>query len=303
MARAFTAAGRQALVPEVPLWTALQVRPSEAEPSIRAALAWIDEDAGLPADRVGVMGFSVAGTWALEAAAGELRDRFRAVAAMAAYGDFRRMPQAMIHGEHAWDGHTYQQRPDPYGRWIMGANLLPQLPAGTYGREASRQAAAEALQQLAVTAARHGAPADAPVYDPLIRQLRRTLPPAVLPTWDLLAPASDQPNPEAASGRALADAFADTALEGCPELDPAGRVADVTARVMLFHGRTDRLVPLTESLRLASLLPARARTQTTISQLVGHRKLTSGQGIRHPILLTKEGRGFVQFVRAMLSAV
>ena len=72
MARAFAAAGRRALVPEVPLWTSLRVRPSEAEPSIRAALAWIDEDAGLPAARVGLMGFSVAGTWALEAAAGEL---------------------------------------------------------------------------------------------------------------------------------------------------------------------------------------------------------------------------------------
>ena len=72
---------------------------------------------------------------------------------------------------------------------------------------------------------------------------------------------------------------------------------------MLFHGRSDRLVTFTESLRLASLLPARARTHTTISQLVGHRKLTAGQGIRHPILLTKEGRRFVRFVQTLLSAV
>ena len=222
---------------------------------------------------------------------------------MAAYGDFRRMLQAMISGEHAWDGQTYHHQPDPYGRWIMGANLLPHLNGDTYGRAADRQAAAEALQQLAVTAARHGAPADAPVYDPLIRQLRRALPPSVLPTWDLLAPASDQPSADAASGRALADAFADTALDGCPELDPAGRVDGVTARVLLFHGRSDRLVPFTESLRLASLLPADARTQTTISQLVGHKKIAAGQGIRHHILLTKEGRRFVQFVRALLSAV
>ena len=41
MARALSAAGHLALVPEVPSWTALRVEPAETEPSVSSALRFL----------------------------------------------------------------------------------------------------------------------------------------------------------------------------------------------------------------------------------------------------------------------
>ena len=51
----------------------------------------------------------------------------------------------MVGGEHEWAGRRYRYDPDPYGRWIMGANLLPMLEGAEFGSLADRSQAAEAL--------------------------------------------------------------------------------------------------------------------------------------------------------------
>jgi dienelactone hydrolase len=69
MARALAAAGHLALVPEVPSWTALRVDPRRAGPTVRSALRFLVDCRRADRGRVGLMGFSVAATWALEVAA------------------------------------------------------------------------------------------------------------------------------------------------------------------------------------------------------------------------------------------
>src|SRR5688572_21960252 len=85
LARSLPAAGHVVIAPDVPSWTDLRVDPRDAEPTVRAALARLDECPELDRSRIGLMGLSAAGTWALEVAAGELAERLRAVGALAAY--------------------------------------------------------------------------------------------------------------------------------------------------------------------------------------------------------------------------
>lgn len=70
----------------------------------------------------------------------------------------------MITGEFVRDGRRGMYRPDPYGRWIMGANLLPLLEGDAYGTRSEREKAAAALSRLARTAGRNGTLAREAVY-------------------------------------------------------------------------------------------------------------------------------------------
>jgi dienelactone hydrolase len=303
MARSLAAAGHLAVVPEVPTWTALRVDPRQAEPTVRAALALLGDWPRVDRARVGLMGFSVAATWGLEVAAGRLGPELRAVVGMGGYGDFRRMLRAMVTGEHEWQGRHYQQAPDPYGRWILGADLLPAVADETYGAKQEREAAARALHRLACTAGRNGAPAQAPVYDPLIGQLRETVPVGALGAWDLLAPDSRQGIPDRRQGCALADALAEAGLKAYPELDPTGRLKELTVPTILLHGRSDALIPFTETLRLASELPPAVRRAVTITRLVGHAKTAQARPPRSPLALARELRQFAWTVGRILGSL
>lgn len=301
MARALAAAGALVIVPEIEAWRALRVRPAETAAAIADALAAIDRTRRLPGRRVGLMGFSVAATWSLEVAAGPLAPRFAAVVGMGGYGSIEHMLVAMITGEHAWEGRPERYRPDPYGRWILGAELLPVLDDDRFGSAADRAAAGEALWRLALTAGRHGAIADAPVYDPLNAQLRAALPATAHPAWDLLAPLSVAEAPDRPAGRALASALAEAGARVAPELDPAGRLAGLTAPTLLLHGRSDRLIPWSETLRLAALLPPHVRRRVEITRLLGHTKATEANRPRAPLALAAESWRFARFIHACLA--
>jgi hypothetical protein len=302
MARALAAAGHTALVPEIPSWTALRVDPREAEPVVRGALLLLIGMPGVDHRRAGLVGFSVAATWALEVAAGDLGDDLRAVVGVGGYGDLRCTIRAMITGEHEWRGRRYRYAPDPYGRWIVGADLLPRIDDNAYGTHEERKAAAGALHRLAHTAGRNGALAREPVYDPLIAALRETVPVGALPAWDLVAPMSGQPVPDPSAGRALADALAEAGLRANPELDPAGRLRAATANVILLHGRHDRLIPFTETRRLARFLSPRQRPTVTITALIGHAKTAEAGPPRSPVALAREVWRFARTIRRILAS-
>lgn len=302
MARALAAAGHFAVVPEVPSWTRLQVDPREAYPAIRSALALLRSMDEADMRRVGLMGFSVAATWALIAAASELGGSLRAVAGLGAYGDLRRMLRAMVVGEHDWQGRRYQYAPDPYGRWILGADLLPLADRTQYGTREEREAAGGALRRLAYTAGRNGALADTPVYDALIADLRGALPRGALAAWDLLAPPSTQPVPDREAGIALAEVLAEAGARAYPELEPTGRVDEVKVPVVLLHGRGDRLIPFTETLRLASLLPSTAHASVHITGLIGHAKAEKSTA-RNQLAALKEVVPFARTAKRLLERV
>lgn len=303
MARALAAAGQAALVPEVPSWTALHVNPRDTAPVVEGALALLGGLRTVDRQRVGLMGFSVAATWALEVAAGDLGHDLRAVVGLGGYAEFACMVRAMITGEHEWRGRVERYVPDPYGRWIVGAGLLAEVEGTAYGTRAEREMAARALHQLAVTAGRNGALAGEPVYDPLIARLRSVLPPGVLPAWDLLAPPSRRRVGDRAAGRALAAALAAAGLRRYPELDPAGRLAGLRVPVILLHGRQDTLIPCTETLRLAALLPSGVPRTVTLIRLIGHAKATAAVLRQSPVTVARDVATFARAVRRMLDTL
>lgn len=306
MARALAAAGHAVLAPEVPEWTALRVDPGAGEPAVRACLSRFHAWPGVDSGRLGLMAFSVAGTWGLELAARKSGSGLRTAVSVGAYADFRRTVVAMVTGGHEWNGKQFHHRPDPYGRWIVASDLLPRLDSDDYGTREEREVAGRALHQLAYTAGRNGALAGTAVYDRLIKELRDTLPAGVLPAWDVLAPASERLVPDAPAGRQLAEALAVAGLRAHPELDPSGRLGGLAARgtrVVLIHGRQDTLIPFSETLRLATLLPADTRRMVTITALLGHAKAAEGLLRRGPAVLAHEAYRFAATMRHIITSL
>jgi pimeloyl-ACP methyl ester carboxylesterase len=302
MGRALAAAGHIALVPEVERWRGLEVTTRETGPALRAAREALRGWRQVDPERIGVMAFSVAATWALEFAASNA-GAFAAVVGIGGYGDPQRMLRAMVVGEHEWEGVTHRYTPDPYGRWIMGGTILPLLQGDAFGLHDERVRAAQALRALAVTAGRNGGFAGLPLYDTVIADLRATLPAGVHRVFDVLAAPSQQPVPDIEGGRALADAMAEAALRHEPELDPSGRLDATAAPVVLLHGYADRLVPYSETLRLAEQVPAQVLRSVTVTKLLGHTRRSETAGIREPRAFAREAAGFLHFVSTMLDAV
>lgn len=302
MARALAAAGHYAIAPEVDAWRHLRVDPGEAGPAVEAGIAGLAASTPACPEKVGVIGFSVAGRWAVSIAAAE-QERIRAVAAMGGYGDIERTLAAMISGEHDWRGERYLYDPDPYGRWIMGANLLPLVAGDGFGSGSERGAAAAALRQLAWTAGQNGAMGRSPVYDPLNIALRESIPPACHRAWDLLAPLSFQPARSGDDARELAAAMAAAAVRRYPLLASTAGLGALSLPVVLLHGRADRLIPFTETLRLAANLPPASLRRVTITRLFGHTRSREARPPRAPIGRARETRNFVATINALLQSL
>jgi pimeloyl-ACP methyl ester carboxylesterase len=303
MARALAAAGHLALVPEVSSWTNLTVEPAEAETTLLAAADWLGIWQEVNRDRLGFMGFSVAATWMLEVAATHTFDGLRISVGVGGYADFARLLRAMLVGEHEWADHFYRYTPDPYGRWILGANLLPVLEHNEYGAQAERERAARALLELARTAGRNGALAGTPVYDPLIAHGRKNLTGRALVAWDLLASPSANPVPDSVAGRALAATLAEAGERCHPEFEVGDKLHALSVPTILLHGRHDTLVPFSEGLRLGEAIPRKMRRRVVITRLLGHAKRVGAEIPWTPAALATEIREFVRAIDALLSAI
>jgi dienelactone hydrolase len=302
MARSLSAAGHYAIAPEVATWCELKVDPDESLPAVHAGLAGLAARTDADMSRIGLIGFSVAGRWAFSVAAQE-QPRLKAGAAMGGYWDIERTLAAMVVGEHDWDGQRYQYDPDPYGRWIMGANLLPLLRGDRFGSELDRTRTAEALQLLVRTAGQNGAMARTPVYDSLNASLREGLPATVRPVWDLLAPRSFEQAGDRPTARELARLMAAAAVERYPLLASTVGLEQLRLPLVLLHGRADRLIPFTESLRLAEHLPAAALRRVTITRLFGHTRSREARPPRNPVARAREVAEFTATIQALLAAV
>lgn len=302
MARSLAAAGHYVIAPEVRPWRELRVDPGESLPAVHAGLAGLAARTDADMNRIGLIGFSVAGRWAFSVAAQE-QPRLKAVAAMGGYWDIERTLVAMVVGEHDWDGQRYRYDPDPYGRWIMGANLLPLLQGDRFGSEPDRTRAAEALHRLVRTAGQNGAMARTRVYDSLNASLRAVLPATVRPVWDLLAPRSFEQVGDRQTARELARQMATAAVERYPLLTSTAGLEQLRLPLVLLHGRADRLIPFTESLRLAEHLPAAALRRVTITRLFGHTRSREARPPRNPLARARELVEFTATIQALLAAV
>lgn len=295
-ARAVAAGGSAVFVPEIPEWSRLRVAPGVTGPTLLAAADAVLGGRIALAGRIAALGFSFGATQALAAAstAPALAGRLRAIAAWGGYCDLRNVFRFGFTGEYEYGGVRYTARPDPYGGWIMGANYLTRIP----GLE-DHEDVASALARLAEESGRRGVYAADAVYDPYKRELRAALPAGRRPVFDAFAPPAGErpPDPELAGW--LTDALAAAAVRADPLLDPGPRLARLGVRTLLAHGRDDRLVPFTETLRLGEAIPRAYRHGMTITALFAHSGRTARP--RGPIGLGREAVRFIGLLHRLLA--
>jgi hypothetical protein len=292
-ASALAASGAAVLVPDVPEWRTLRISVAAAADTIEGGAHYLAARPEVSAGSVGAVGFSFGATQALIAAADpRLRELVGTVVGFGGYCDLRRAIICMITGEHEWGGRRYALDPDPYGRWIVAANYLTQVP-----EYAGFQRVGQGLHALAEEAGRRGFLASAPEYDPSKASTRQTLSAEERPIWDFLAPPHGTPTPDVEQGRRLAHQLADAALATEPQLDPRPVLSRIRSRIVLAHGYEDQLIPFTESLRLRSQLPAEADPSVTITRLFAHSVGAAGM---HPLFYAREA---VRFFRLLHRAI
>lgn len=293
--RSLAASGAAVLVPDIPSWRSLRLDLAAARETLASGIHFLAGHPRVAADRIGAVGFSFGATQTLATAGDErLRDRLAGIVAFGGYCDPARMLRALFTGEHEWQGEHGRIDPDPYGRWIVVGSYLTRVPG--FEHMAALQ---EAAHGLALESGRYGAQAWLPVYDPLKRELRGRLSAEEQEVWDLLVPQTDAPPPDRDAVRSIADRFAATIPEREPHMDPRPRLPAVKARVVLSHGRADRLIPYTETLRLSAAMPAEARATTIITGLFAH----STHSVLHPLAWARESLGFVRLLNRSLGAV
>jgi pimeloyl-ACP methyl ester carboxylesterase len=300
-AGAVAAAGNVVFVPEIPEWRDLRVAPELTMATIRAAVHALQQRDDIRHEHVGLFGFSFGATQGLIAAADtELAGMVAGIASWGGYCDLTRVFRFGLTGLHGIDGTTWQMRPDPYGAWVMAGNYLHRVP----GLEDATEIAA-ALHELAIESGERGSYAWEPVYDASKLRLRARLSPAHREIFDIVAPLTTRSAAEEEATReralALANELASTALALEPLLDPAPFLPLVRVPILFAHGRDDRLIPFTESIRLSRRVPAERMRDLTITSLFQHSGGTqSGLG---PVGLMREGTRFINLLRRVLRLV
>lgn len=263
--RAVVSTGAVAIVPEVPEWQGLSLAPRLAVPTIRAGIAGL-RDSGWARDApVGVIGFSFGAPHAVSATGHrDVREELAGAVSFGGYCDLRRTVRFLMTGTHEWRERIYRLTPDPYGRWIIGANYLTAIE----GHEDAGDVA-EGLSTLASRAGDLGIPSLDPRLDAHKSELRMRVAEERVALFDLFAPGSAV-LPDVDRAEEMAEALVEAAMRVEPEIDPHEALAEVRHPVHLLHGRRDHLIPFSESLRMAEALPIDTPKQTTITRLFGH---------------------------------
>lgn len=294
--RALAETGCAVLVPEVPEWREMELAPHLTAPTVLAAA---DALAGLCGSALrgppALMGFSFGSPQALVASVDpRLQGRLAGVAGFGGYCGLERTLVFQFTGRHAYAGEEHRLRPDPYGRWIAGANYLTSVPG--YG---GADPVAAALRSLAARAGDEGVVAWDPRYDPAKEEARRRLTPGHRELFDLFAPPSAV-DPDPVAGEEMAHALAAAARRTDPLVEPGPALDRVRGPVHLLHGRQDRLIPFTEMLRLRDALPPASLAASTVTRLFAH---SSSDRLPGPAEAVREAAAFLRALAGFLSLV
>jgi hypothetical protein len=294
--RSLAASGAVVLVPDIPAWRRLRVDESSTRDTLLGAAEYL---AGRPEARpggVGAVGFSFGATQALIALAEpRVRAAVKALVGFGGYADLGREVRYLFTGEHEWDGVAFRGAPDPYGLWIMAGNYLTRVP----GYE-GMGAVAEAALALALESGRRGTWAWEPEYDPLKAAVRERLSPEEREVWEMVAPPAGRTAVEVRpDALELVERFA-TTMARDPFLDPRPHLGATDARVVLSHGRADRLIPFTETLRLRAWAPEDADVSAVVTGLLAH---SGHAGWMHPIARAREAGVFIRLLNRALALV
>ena len=292
-ARAVAAAGHVVMVPDIPEWRRLHVAPAITLSTIQSAVIALDERGETLHGRTALLGFSFGATQGLVAAtAPELRGHLCAVASWGGYQNLHRVFEFGLTGRYEVDDVEHHAEPDPYGRWIMAGNYLTGIP----GYEGAGAVAAACLE-LALETGRVGVYAGDAVYDAKKISLRDALPPDQAALFSLIAPPAAQGVTASPEAVRLSGELADAALRADPLLDPAPFLSRIEVPVLVAHGRDDRLIPYTESVRLARALPPEHLYHSAVTGLFAHSGGSPGLGL---VGRARETARFYSLLKAIL---
>jgi pimeloyl-ACP methyl ester carboxylesterase len=176
----------------------------------------------------------------------------------------------------------------------MGANCLPHVP---YLRERHRVVAA--LHSLAYDAGERQVDAHDPSLDQIKQALRQALNPEDQPLFDLFVDPMTEDGSRIAEMEGVIRAIT-TEMQRAREFDSPGlhevtpQINRIDVPVRLLHGKSDRLIPYTETLHLEEILRSRAPDLSVrVLGLFGH----SG-GDARPGLLRRATEN-LQFLEAL----
>lgn len=240
------------LVPEIDAWTELRFAPDRAQAVIRGAVRRLAGSPRTLDGRVTLAGFSFGGPQALLAAADpEVRADLRAVLGWGSYADLRRLFRFHLGVADGADGAPALPEPDPYGRWVVGANCLTLAPEYEDAEDVAR-----ALRALAAVAGDRQIPSADPSMDPVKVRLRGGVDPQRRELFDLFTPPAGTPF-DHERGRPVVEAMAEATVRRLPLMDPVPLIERIDVPVRLLHGRDDALIPFTETLDLRQRLEGR----------------------------------------------
>jgi dienelactone hydrolase len=293
--RALAHAGAVAIVPEIPEWRDFRLAPGLAAPTIAASVRGLRASGWALDAPVGAIGFSFGAPHVIAATAHpDVSGNVAGSVAFGAYCSLDRTIRFLMTGEHEWHGRVHRATPDPYGRWILAANYLTEVPDHAAAVDVSA-----ALRSLAAFTGDAGLPARHPQVDRHRAELRAAIPPERQPLFDLYAPSADTP-PDGRRAAEAAESLASAARRAEPAGEPAEALAAVRLPVHVLHGRHDRLIPFSEGMRLGAALPAGTWSRTTITRLFGH----SGEsGLASALRSAWELPRFVAALRGVLRLI
>ncbi len=288
--RALAGTGARVLIPEVPEWVDLDLAPARAHSIVRGAVRTLATRGDVEGARVALTGFSFGGPQALLAAS--MADEVRGVLAWGSYADLERTVDFHFTGEDEFDEAGVPGRvlrPDPYGRWVVGANCLPLL-------EGELTPVARALHALAARAGDLSVDGRSPELEGLREEIRGKMTPSHRELLDLFAPPEGR-RPERSAALELSRRMTAAARQAHPLLDPIPNLAPIPVPVRLLHGRDDLLIPYTETLALARALHDRTSDlKTGITGLFAHsrdREDAPPGGIRGMVARSRDALHFL----------
>ena len=116
-------------------------------------------------------------------------------------------------------------------------------------------------------------------YDSVKEELLREIHPSRQDLFRAFAPPTGHPPARELSSQ-LAPALADAARRATPHSEPGPFLDRISVPVRLVHGRGDRLIPFSETLRLAEAFPKTADIRVYLTGLFSHSQMdtTAGAG-------------------------
>jgi pimeloyl-ACP methyl ester carboxylesterase len=272
--RALANSGAMVMVPEIPQWREMHLAPLEASQIVKAAILALAEREETAAHRLGAMGFSFGSPVILMAGADpELIPHLRVVAGFGGYADMERTTRFLFRGDHDWGGDRYDIDPDPYGRWVVVGNFLSRVP----GYEEFGDVA-HALLELARVAGDTKVPSWEFHFENMRPHLEKDIDSSRWQLFRELALAHGVRAPEELAQK-LAPALAEAALELSSLYDVPRHMNDIRVPVRLIHGRGDRLIPFTETLRLAESFHEDTPKRVYLTGLFGHSQRDQGNAL------------------------